>query len=650
MQSQQYFTAFDSLIDPIWVCDHNEIVWYINKSAEIFFQSNCQKAIGESISAIWKDYNKLPSREIILDEVKKNGHFASADFPNSKINGIGWYGTVITILSADDEELLVYHAHDRIRSCLNEANPDSTRQLLNSVATASILPVIVTDTDGVIIHFNSAAEKLCGVASSASVGVYLGDKIKERTGKSFDLKSLLRMAQINGQAEGEIAIPEENNGCAKNLSLTLLPLVDLHNQLSGFLALCRDISEKVSREDENQRLSQQIQRAQKLESLGVLAGGIAHDFNNILLGILGNVNLVLMDLPPESPARSSLREVERSAQRAAELVKQMLAYSGKGRFIVEELNLTRVIEEMSHLLEASIGRSAVLRYHFSAAVPPVEADASQIRQVVMNLIVNASEAVGDKSGVVSISTGAMEVDSNYLDETFINESLPPGIYSYIEVSDTGVGMDEATRQKIFDPFFSTKFPGRGLGLAAVLGIVRGHKGAIKIYSEPGRGSTFKVLLPAHAEQIENQNRPGEKDATPVQYSSQTVLVVDDMDTVRAVARLALERFGFRVITATDGREAMEIYQQENGNIDLVLLDMTMPRMNGQETYREMRRINPSVRVLLSSGYNEREATESFAGKGLAGFIQKPYKPLDLVHAVQSILNADIEEKIDPNKP
>ena len=400
-----------------------------------------------------------------------------------------------------------------------------------------------------------------------------------------------------------------------------------------------DLTERRVAEAERRRLDQQMQQTQKLESLGILAGGIAHDFNNLLVAILGNAGLALLELPPESPARQTVLAIETAAQRAADLTRQMLAYSGKGKFVIEPLNLSRVVEEMAHLLEVSVSKRAVLKYHFAPNIPPIEADATQVRQVVMNLITNASDAIGDRSGVISISTGMQFADRAYLDESYLDADLPEGDYVYIEVADTGEGMDDETRARIFDPFFTTKFTGRGLGLAAVLGIVRGHRAAIKLFSESGRGTTFKVLFPAAA----TAALPAPQASPPTSLAlpggqRRLVLVVDDDETVRTVTRRMLEQGGFSVILAADGSQAIETYRATPA-ISLVIMDMTMPRMDGEECFRELRHLDPTVRVLLTSGYNEQDATERFVGKGLAGFIQKPYRPADLVAKVEAALAA-----------
>jgi signal transduction histidine kinase len=266
--------------------------------------------------------------------------------------------------------------------------------------------------------------------------------------------------------------------------------------LEALASHCSGALQRVWAEEDRKRMEAQVLQAQKLESLGILAGGIAHDFNNLLMGILGNAELARDELPSSSQARVHLREIEIASKRAAELCRQMLAYSGKGKFVVERIDLGNLMREMAHLLESSIPKKIVLKYRFSENLPIFEGDVAQIRQVVMNLMINASEAIGDRSGAISISIGAMAAPAAELEAYQLDEPLGPGLYVYLDIFDTGCGMDEATRKRIFDPFFTTKFTGRGLGLAAVQGIVRGHRGGIRIESEPGRGTSFRAISPA----------------------------------------------------------------------------------------------------------------------------------------------------------
>ena len=285
------------------------------------------------------------------------------------------------------------------------------------------------------------------------------------------------------------------------------------------------------------------------------------------------------------------------------------------------------------MLEVSISKKAILRFNQASTLPSVEADATQMRQIIMNLVINASEAIGEKSGVIAITTGCMDCDKSYLKDVWLDENISEGLYVYLEIADTGCGMDKETVAKIFDPFFTTKFTGRGLGMAAVLGIVRGHKGAIKVYSEVGKGTTFKILLPASNRPVEIFNGELHKDDWK---GSGTVLLVDDEETVRGIGKEMLQELGFTTITANDGRDAVDTFKT-NADIAFVILDLTMPHMDGEQCFRELKQIRPAVKVIMSSGYNEHEVTQKFVGKGLAGFIQKPYKLSLLKDAIRKII-------------
>jgi len=432
---------------------------------------------------------------------------------------------------------------------------------------------------------------------------------------------------------------EQFNGMLTQIQERDAALQKTHDELeTRAQELQKELTERKRAEEERERLESQIRHAQKLESLGILAGGIAHDFNNLLTSMLGNSSLALRKLPPNSPEYEYIQQVENAAQRAANLTRQMLAYSGKGQYVVEVVNLSNLIGEMEHLLQSAVSKKANLRYHFAQQLPPIEVDSGQVRQIVMNLVTNASEALGDQDGFIILRTGVIKADREYLSDSVIDDELPEGEYVYLEVADTGSGMDLETQKKVFDPFFSTKFPGRGLGLAAVLGIVRSHQGTIRLYSELGHGSTFKVLFPASSKPEQPLAAPPEieKEVLPGQG---TVLVVDDEEYVRLLAKTILEGSGFTVRAAKDGREGIEVYRQYADDIVAVLLDMTMPVMNGEETFKELRRIQPNVRVILSSGYSEQDTIRRFSDKGIAGFVQKPYQPDVLLKKLHEVLNA-----------
>ena len=395
-----------------------------------------------------------------------------------------------------------------------------------------------------------------------------------------------------------------------------------------------DCTARKRLEEERRALEVQVQQTQRLESLGVLAGGIAHDFNNLLQGIQGNADLAYDELPSHSRLRPFLSAIIKACSHAMGLTTQMLAYSGKGHFTLEILNLNTLVSEMSTLLESSTSKRVGLKRDLGDDLPAIEADAAQIRQVVMNLVTNASEAIGEESGLSSIRTSTIQCERAFLERVQLEPPLSEGRYVCLEVSDTGCGMDEETKAKVFEPFFTTKFTGRGLGLAAVQGIVRGHKGAIWIESQPGVGTTVKVLFPALDQRLE----PSQPRARPDSHwrGGGIVLVVDDDEMIRDLATTALEQLGFSTLEAEDGAEAVALFRERHAEIKCVLLDLMMPNMGGAEAFEELRKIRAEVPVILSSGYSEEKSTEQLGGR-LAGFLQKPYRLAALKQKLQEVL-------------
>jgi PAS domain S-box-containing protein len=487
-----------------------------------------------------------------------------------------------------------------------------------------------SDAEGLLAMISPSGVKLFGYAGmDEMLGCLIRETLYYDPGER---DAFIQDLKAKGYLYNHEVTLRHKNGTPIPVATSARLIFDADGTFCGVEGVFRDISEMKATEVERLKLEQQLLHAQKLESLGVLAGGIAHDFNNILTAIIGNADLALMRINKESPAVDNLHMIEKAAARAADLAKQMLAYSGKGKFVVEHLDLNLLLEEMLHMLEVSISKKAVLRMNLHQPLPSVEADATQMRQIIMNLVINASEAIGDKSGVIAITTGCMDCDRSYLKDVWLDENLTDGLYVYLEIADTGCGMDKETLSKLFDPFFTTKFTGRGLGMAAVLGIVRGHKGAIKVYSEPDKGTSFKILLPSSGKPAELFNGNNHHDDW---QGAGTVLLVDDEETVRGIGGAMLKELGFTTITANDGREAVEIFKN-NPDIAFVILDLTMPHMDGEQCFRELRQMKPDIKVIMSSGYNEQEVTQRFVGKGLAGFIQKPYKLSVLKEAIKRI--------------
>lgn len=407
------------------------------------------------------------------------------------------------------------------------------------------------------------------------------------------------------------------------------------DRVTHFVGYVVDITDRVEAMEKQHTLEKQLLHAQKLESLGVLAGGVAHDFNNLLTGILGEASLARLELDaPDGDVRGSIERIEQSARRAAELTRQLLAYSGKGRFVVQPLNLSVLMKEIANMLGVVISKKAALELHLADDLPSVEADRAQMQQVAMNLITNASDALGDNAGLITIKTGTETCSERSLRDVYGAESLPAGEYVTLEVSDNGCGMPEGVRDRLFDPFFTTKATGRGLGMSAILGIVRAHHGAIRVYSEPGQGTAFKLLFPAVAAKAVTSDP--QSDGTGWRGTG-AVLVVDDEPSVLRVAQRMLERLGFSTLLAADGQEALDLFDAHRADITLVLLDMMMPKMNGKEVLSALRRLDPELPVVMSSGFNEQDAISRMAGRGMTSFLQKPYEPADLEAAVRRAL-------------
>jgi two-component system, cell cycle sensor histidine kinase and response regulator CckA len=409
---------------------------------------------------------------------------------------------------------------------------------------------------------------------------------------------------------------------------------DATGAVTGFVGTLEDITAQQLANIDRRRLEAQMQHAQKLESLGVLAGGIAHDFNNLLVGILGNASVAREEITAGTPTDELLADIETAAKRAAELTTQLLAYAGKGRFNIVPLDLSAAVRETSSLLQSAVSKRATLTMDLATDLPTIAADATQVRQVLMNLLTNASDALEDKPGDITLRTGVMRGDQEYLSHCLAADGVEAGDFVYVEVSDSGVGMDDDTISRIFDPFFTTKFTGRGLGLAATLGIVRGHRGALNVHSSPGAGTVFRVLFPAVATRLPTMQTP--RSLLSIGRTG-TILVVDDEDSVREVARRMLARSGYTVITASDGVEGLQRFAEHEGKIDVVVLDVTMPRMSGTEVVAELRRRGKTVPIVLASGFTPHALAPAEPGEVTPVFVQKPFVTGELLAGIDAAL-------------
>ena len=473
-----------------------------------------------------------------------------------------------------------------------------------------------------VLTWNGGAERIYGYSAQEMIGRNISiltppDRSQETMRK---LASLRRGESIHNFE----ARRQRKDGRTIWISMTASPIRDGRGQVVAISASARDITEiKV--------LEEQLRQAAKLESLGVLAGGIAHDFNNLLVGILGNASLAKNTLPPASSVRHMLDDVISAGERAAALTRQLLAYAGKGKFVIQPVDISALVREMTKLVQASVPKTVVVQLRLAPVLPAVVADVAQLQQLIMNLIINAAEAIGNNSGTVTVTTGKLQISGSEIKgATGWSDPATPGIYVFFEVEDTGAGMDEATIARIFDPYFTTKFTGRGLGLSAALAIVRGHEGFIQVISSPGRGSTFKVLLPAAREEMA---REPVQEVKEERRGSGVVLLVDDEELVRSAAATMLAHLGYTVLEAADGQDAIELFQSNMGEIRMVILDLSMPVMSGEECLMRLKSIKPDVPVILSSGFSETEAARRFRSAGAATFLQKPYTTKHLAELV-----------------
>ena len=487
--------------------------------------------------------------------------------------------------------------------------------------------IISADLNGAILTWNAAAARMYGYSAEEAIGSDV--TLLFSSGCASRKAEILHKLSRGERVDHFEALCLHKNGQPIWVSLTVSPVGgNGASPTASFIA--RDITERKG-------LEEQLRQTAKLESLGVLAGGIAHDFNNLLVGILGNASLVRDSLPAVSQARPMLDDVVRASERAASLTRQLLAYSGKGKFVIQSVDLSNLARDMVSLIQSSIPRTVRLQLDLATDLPPVTADVAQMQQLIMNLVINAAEAIGDRPGAVTVTTSLEHFDEESSGAFRSADELEPGEYVSLEVRDNGSGMEEATIAKIFDPFFTTKFTGRGLGLSATLGIVRGHQGAIRVDSHPGEGSVFTVLLPAAQAKMQAVTTPEISQADL--NGAGAVLVVDDEEMVRRAAVVALEHCGYTVITASNGKIAADLFKKFSGRIVLVILDLSMPVMNGEECLRELKNIQPDIPIILSSGFSESDTVQRFHDSTFSGFLQKPYTARRLAEMAKNALSS-----------
>lgn len=637
-------TVLDSIADPISIIDVNTLnIVGANRAFLEEINLTEKQVIGKTCHEILHHRSSpctpLGDSCALMETMSRDDH-ATAEHVHCDPSGEKSHLEVFTSPIRDESGKIVKAVHiqrnitERKRS---EVELRESRELLRVVVEGTSDSVYVKDLEGRYRLFNAAAARVTGKSACEVYGrddtflfpadeariVMAGDRAVMDAGKIMTYEERLT------SVDGEQLVFLSTKG----------PLYDQQGNVSGIFGVARDITELRKAELEHLDYERKILHAQKLESLGVLAGGIAHDFNNLLTVILGNMELALMRVSGDRHASTSIEQAMQAGRHAANLTRQMLDYAGKGIFILKEVDINDVIRSNASFFRASVARTINLEMFMSPGALPIKTDEGQIQQVIMNLLINSSEAIGDGYGTVTLRTGMQECDESYLNFSRLEEKPPAGRFVYVEVSDNGCGMDEETSQRIFEPFFTTKFTGRGLGMAAVLGIVRSQNGAILVNSKPGVGSTFRVLFPESSDGTAVQpieTRPAHG-CVPTVFNGK-ILVVDDEEHVRKVCMEFAVHLGFEAIGVADGNQALKILNDHGGDIVLVILDLTMPVMDGVLTFQELRRIRPDIRVLLSSGCSKEDVSGRFSGDRPAGFIQKPFQMHEMKEKITHVMS------------
>jgi PAS domain S-box-containing protein len=634
-QSEQLSVTLKSIGDAVIATDRDGRVTFMNPVAEQATGWESAEAQGQPLEKVFRIINEQTRRPAqnpvvkVLQEghvvglanhtalVRKDGSELPIEDSAAPIRGAG--GDIIGVV-------LVFHdVTEKRRS--EEALKESEERFRLMVSGVQDYAILMLSPTGEVVSWNEGAERIKGYTAPEIIGRNFSCFYPREDVLAGKPARQLEYAASMGTFEGE-GLRVRKDGSSFWANTVITAMYDEDGSLRGFSKVTRDISERKRLEDE-------ALRTQKLESLRVLAGGIAHDLNNMMVAVEGNAGLALRSLGNDALVKEYLTGIEDAAEKVAGFSKQILSFTGKKDEHKEPVRLNDVVKETGRLLIASISKKAELGYNLADGLPVIMANPQNMQQVVMNLILNASDALGDGKGMINISTGMLNAGRQYLD-TLHPAGLPEGEYVYVEVSDTGCGMSQETRRRIFDPFFTTKFMGRGLGLSAVFGIAIGHGGGVGLQTEEGCGATFRVLLPVPVMPVEaapvGSGRP-EK----IRDGKGTILVVDDEEDSRMMAKKVLETVGYKVLTAADGAEGIEVYKKNRDSVAAVIMDLVMPHVRGDEAAREMRNIREDINILLLSGYHEIEMKELMEGLGRTVVLEKPYKITRLLEKVQGML-------------
>ncbi len=633
-----------------WHIETGIIEWSGSISSMLYYNP---EELSGSIS-LWKDTIHPDDRERVMislnNHLKENTRYR-IDYRIRRKDGTytWWLVTGSTERDSDGNAIKMSGACvDITERKLIEEELMKTRALFKAALEQSPVGITIVDwPDMKFCMVNNTATRITGIHHGDYINISGKTTDKDSwelfypDGKKCGIKDFpLTKSILDGEfIKDQLMLIKRSSGITRYILVSSAPVFNDSGEIIAGICIFPDVTEARKAEEEKLEMEKKLLHAQKLESLGVMAGGIAHDFNNLLMALLGNLELARMDISPFSPAVTYIDGALQASRRAADLTRQMLAYSGKGKFVISNINLNELVEENYHLFKASLSKSAILKLDMSPSIPGMEGDPGQIQQIIMNLITNASEAIGDKSGVITLATGMEHCERAYLEKSRLEEIPPEGTFVYIEVKDTGCGMDKEIQDRLFDPFFTTKFTGRGLGMSAVIGIIKSHRGAIIVDSVRGMGTSIKVFFPAFNYDAETDYGKEYHDTPvilPLKTMDGTILLVDDEEIILATSEIILQRLGFKVITASDGEKAIKIFNEQPDKIDCIIMDLSMPKMDGLTAFKEIINIKPDVKIILSSGYNEEASVKEYTG-GQAGFLEKPYQIEDLQKILQKTL-------------
>jgi len=622
--------AFERAVMPTALFDHEGKYLRVNAAFATLFRRDLESFVGRSFVELTHPDDRERDVHLLRDFASSGDSLMTVQKRYTRADGkVIFARTSVTVLQREAGRPTVYLSEVQDTSVLHAQAETLQRQatLLDSVLSNIPIAIDIVSPDGGVMYVNAYAEALLGW----SLQEMRDTDVMAKMYPDPEYRARVYASMTDDSSEWRDWTVCTRDGRQLTMSWTNVRLAD-----GRVIGMGTDVTAVRAAEDAEARNERQLQQAQKLESLGVLAGGIAHDFNNLLVGVLGNASLAEELLPPDSEAAQLVTEVRTAATRAAELTRQLLAYAGKGRFVVEPVDVSSLVSEMASLIRAATNKQATLRQELATGLPAVEADATQLRQVVMNLITNASDAIADSSGVITLRTTLRLPDEAERNALVGGLSLPAGSYVCIEVADSGTGMSAETLSRIFDPFFTTKRSGHGLGLAATLGIVRSHRGGISLRSAEGQGTSICIYLPA-------LNRSARASLTPqtgemhALRGSGEILLADDEPAVRQVAARALERSGFTVTQAVDGADALRRFEADADRWLAVVLDLTMPNMGGQEALLRMRARRVELPAVLCSGYASEQLDEKVTSLASMVFVQKPFTVTRLVAAVLEVL-------------